>query len=132
MTVQATVDSIPVVTEFIDGELARMDCPMKTQAQIDVAIDELFGNIAHYAYGDGTGEATVRIDSDAMRHMVDISFLDSGTPFDPTKITDPDVLLSAEKRCIGGLGIFMVRKTMDGMKYERAEDKNVLTIFKSI
>ncbi|MBQ8162506.1 MAG: ATP-binding protein [Clostridia bacterium] len=132
MTVQATVESIPAITEFIDGELARMDCPMKAQAQIDVAIDELFGNIAHYAYGDRMGEATVRIDFDAMRQMVAISFLDSGIPFDPTKTTDPDVTLSDEERCIGGLGIFMVRKTMDGMTYERADDRNVLTIFKLI
>ena len=94
LTVQAIVENIPVVTDFIDAELETLDCPMRAQMQIDVAIDELFGNIAHYAYPNGTGEATVRFDHDATTRVVSITFIDSGIPFDPLKKADPDATIA--------------------------------------
>ena len=132
LTLNAALENIPLATEFIDGQLEALDCPMRAQMQIDVAIDELFGNIAHYAYPDGTGEAMVRLDFDEAAHMASISFVDNGVPFNPLEQTDPDVTLSAEKRDVGGLGIFMVKKTMDKLEYSHENGYNELTIHKRI
>lgn len=132
MTVAATVENIPRVTEFIDGQLEALDCPIKAQMQLDVAIDEIFGNIAYYAYAPDTGEATVRFDFDAQGRTVQITFIDAGVPFDPLAMAEPDVTLSVEERGIGGLGIFLVRRTMDDVKYRFENGRNILTIEKHI
>ena len=131
-TFEASIDRIPWLTEQIDTMLEELDCPMKVQLQIDVAIDELIANIASYAYGNGSGSATVRFDFDADTRTVAITFIDSGMPYDPVGKPDPDVTLSAEKREVGGLGIFLVKKTMDDMTYIRRDGRNELTIRKRI
>ena len=132
MTLAATVENISRVTAFIDAELEALDCSMKAQMQIDMAIDELFGNIAHYAYAPDEGEATVRFEFDALARIVSITFIDSGVPFDPLARLDPDVTLSAEERQIGGLGIFLVKKTMDDVIYRCENGQNKLTVRKRI
>ena len=132
MTLLAAKENIPRVTAFIDEQLEALDCPMKAQMQIDVAIDELFGNIANYAYGAGEGEATVRFDFDADSRTVSLTFLDRGVPFNPLTKDDPDVSASAEQRSIGGLGIFLVKKTMDQVTYRHENGMNVLMIQKRI
>ena len=132
LTIAAEIENIPAVTEFVDAELEECGCPMKTQMQIDIAIDELFGNIARYAYDPGTGEATVRVDVKENPTAVEITFIDGGVPYDPLKKADPDVTLSADEREIGGLGIFMVKKSMDNIAYEYRDGKNILSITKNI
>lgn len=132
LTVQAVLENIPTVTAFIDEQLEALDCPMKAQMKIDVAIDELFGNIAHYAYGEATGDATVKFVFDEATRMVSITFIDSGVPFNPLEKPDPDVTLSVEERGIGGLGIFMVKKSMDDVQYSYDNGFNILTIYKRI
>ena len=132
LTIAANLESITPVTAFIDEQLEALDCSMKAQMQIDIAIDELFGNIARYAYGEGQGDATVRFDFDEATRTVSITFNDSGMPFDPLEKADPDVTLSANEREIGGLGIFMVKKTMDKMEYSYENGFNILTIHKRI
>ena len=131
-TFEAVAENIPQLTELIDGQLEALDCSMKAQMQIDVAVDEIFGNIARYAYGDGRGDATVRFDFDGTSRMASISFLDRGMPFDPLKKADPDVTLSVEEREVGGLGIYLVKKTMDDMKYRYENGMNILTLYKHI
>ena len=131
LNIEAKVANIPVVTDFLDAALEEAGCPTKTLLQIDVAIDEIFTNIAQYAYEPGTGNATVRFEMEEPNTAV-ITFIDSGMAFDPTAKEDPDVSLSAEERQIGGLGIFMVKKTMDGMYYERRDGQNILQIRKTI
>ena len=118
---------VPFYIIYVDERLEALDCPPKAQMQIDVAIDELFGNIAHYAYEHGTGPATVRVDVEQQPLAVRITFIDHGKPYDPLAKEDPDVTLSAEERQIGGLGIFMVKKTMDDVKYEYRDGQNILT-----
>ena len=130
ITLESTVENIGKATEFVDSELEALGCPLKAQAAIDVAIDEIFGNISHYAYDPGTGPVTVRVESDSK--AVEITFMDKGKPFDPLKKADPDVSLSAEERKIGGLGIFLVKKTMDDMTYEYKDGQNILKIRKNI
>ena len=129
---KAALENIPAVTAFIDEQLEALDCPMKAQMQIDVAIDELFGNIAHYAYGGESGDATVRFGFDEDSRMVSIAFIDGGVPFNPLEQADPDVTLSAAERSIGGLGIFMVKKSMDQVAYRYENGCNVLIIYKRI
>ena len=129
---QAAVENIPQVTAFIDEQLEAQACSMKAQMQIDVAIDELFGNIARYAYGEGTGDATIQFDLDEATRVASVTFMDSGVPFDPLEKSDPDVTLSAEERAVGGLGIFLVKKTMDKVDYRYENGFNILVIQKKI
>ena len=105
---------------------------MKAQMQIDIAIDELFGNIAHYAYNPEVGDATVRVEVVEDPLAVIITFIDKGVPYDPLAKADPNVTLSAEEREIGGLGIFMVKKTMDDITYEYKDGQNILKIKKNL
>ena len=128
----ATVESLDEVLAFIDTELESVNCPMKIQMQLDVAVEELYVNIAHYAYAPGTGEATVSIDITQDPLNVTITFKDSGIPFDPTAKADPDVTLSAQERQIGGLGIYMAKKGTDEMKYEYKDGQNILSISKKL
>jgi len=129
LTVEARTENLPQVLAFVDGKLEAAGCSMKTQMQIDVAVEEIFVNIALYAYAPGSGEAVITMETgeDAV-----IGFHDRGTPFDPLAKEDPDVTLSAEKRQIGGLGIFMVKKSMDEMNYRYENGENILTIRKKL
>lgn len=132
MSINATVENIPTVTAFVDEQLEALGCPMKAQMQIDIAIDELFSNIAYYAYNPEVGPATVRVEVVDDPMAVKISFIDHGKPYDPLAKADPDTSLSAEERGIGGLGIYMVKKSMDEVNYEYRDGENILTIKKHI
>ena len=132
LTIAATVENIEVVTDFVGEQLEAYDCPMKAQMQINIAIDELFSNIAHYAYNPETGDATVRVEVIDDPLSVTITFIDKGIPYDPLKKEDPNITLSAEEREIGGLGIFMVKKTMDDITYEYKDGQNILKIKKNL
>ena len=132
LTIAAKVENIEAVTDFVNEQLEALDCPMKAQMQIDIAIDELFGNIAQYAYNPEIGQATVRVEVVEDPLSVVITFIDNGTPYDPLAKADPDTTLSADEREIGGLGIFMVKKSMDEVTYEYKDGQNILTIKKSL
>ena len=132
LRIAATVENIGVVTEFVNEQLEALDCPMKAQIQIDIAIDEIFGNIAHYAYNPQVGDATVRVEVLEDPLAVVITFIDQGVPYDPLAKADPNITLSAEEREIGGLGIYMVKKSMDDVSYEYKNGQNILTIKKKI
>lgn len=132
LTIPATVENIEKVTEIVNSQLEEINCPIKAKMQIDIAIDELFGNIAHYAYNPETGPATVRVEVTEAPISVIVTFIDHGIPYDPLKKDDPDVTLSAEERAIGGLGIFMVKKTMDEITYEYKDGQNILSIRKDL
>jgi anti-sigma regulatory factor (Ser/Thr protein kinase) len=132
LTVDAVVENIARVTDFVDGQLEELGCPVKAQMQIDIAIDELFGNIAHYAYNPEVGAATVRVEVVEEPLSVVVSFIDHGVPYDPLAKEDPDVGLSLEEREIGGLGIYMVKKSMDEISYEYRDGQNILRIRKEI
>lgn len=132
LTIDAAVENIAKVTEFVDGQLEELGCPMKAQMQIDIAIDELFSNIAYYAYNPKVGPATVRVEVAENPLSVVVTFIDKGVPYDPLAKSDPDITLSAEEREIGGLGIYMVKKSMDEISYEYKDGQNILKIKKSI
>lgn len=130
LTLEAKLDNLDQVLAFVDKFLEELDYPPKPQMQIDVAVEELFVNIARYAYAPKTGSMTIRIDKDPQG--VAITLIDRGMPFNPLAKLDPDVTLSSDERPIGGLGIFMVKKSMDGMEYQHQDGQNILTIRKKI
>lgn len=130
LSVEAAVQNIEPVTQFVNAELRAHRCSEKSRLQLDVAIDEIFGNIAQYAYAGEKGNVTVQIDIKDGVAM--ITFLDEGVCFNPLLAEEPDVSLDAGARTIGGLGIFLVKKTMDSFEYERRAGQNVLTLTKRI
>ena len=132
ITLEAALPNLAAATAFVDAELEAAGCPMKTQMQIDVALDELFSNVARYAYAPGQGEVTVICAFDAQTRVFTLRLRDRGMPYDPLKAPEPDTTLPAEARSIGGLGIFLVRKTMDSMDYAREGDENVVTVTKKL
>ena len=132
LELEAKVENLPTVLALVDEQLESVDCPMKIQMQIDVAVEEIFVNIAHYAYNPEVGNAMVRVEILPDVPSIDITFIDKGVPYDPLTKADPDVTLSAEERQIGGLGIFMVKKTMDDVKYEYVNGHNILTLKKGL
>lgn len=132
LTITAEVSNLETVTGFVEEQLEALECPMKAQIQINIAIDEIFGNIAQYAYAPEIGNVTVRVESEDEPKMVKLTFIDSGVPYNPLSVKEPDTTLSADQRPIGGLGIFMVKKSMDEMVYEYKEGKNILTIKKQL
>ena len=132
LTIAATVENIGTVTDVVDEQLEALDCPVKAQMQIDIAIDELFGNIAHYAYHPEVGNATVRVEVTEEPLAVIVTFIDRGVPYDPLNAAEPDITLSAEDRQLGGLGIYMVKKSMDEISYEYKDGKNILSIKKKL
>ena len=115
---------------FVDEMLEEYGCGMREQMAIDVAVDELFANIAHYAYHPETGYATVQVDVLQDPLSVEITFVDNGKPYDPLAKADPDITQSIEDRPIGGMGILIVKKSMDAVDYRYIDGKNILTIKK--
>ncbi len=132
ITLEAVLENIPVLTDFINAELEAVDCSMKAQMQIDVALDEIFSNISRYAYGDDDGIATVRFVFDEQNRIATICFHDKGVPYNSLDKTDPDVTLPAVERTVGGLGIFLVKKLMDNITYEYRDGTNILCISKKV
>lgn len=131
MVVEATADNITKVTAFANACMEQWGCPEIFQAQMDIAIDEVFGNIVRYAYPLQTGSAAVQVEVEGEPLTVIITFMDQGVPFDPLARETPDLSLGAEERPLGGLGIYMVKQSMDGIFYEYREGKNILQIRKS-
>ena len=126
----AVPGNLDAVQGFVEECLEEAGASMKTQMQMSVAVEEVFINIAHYAYAPGTGEAVVTVTLAGSPAAAAITFRDRGVPYDPLANSDPDVTLSADEREIGGLGIFMTKKLVDEMSYEYRDGENVLTLKK--
>ena len=131
-TFPAKTEALSDVLGYVEQTLEGYECPMKIQMAVCVAIEEVFVNVAHYAYGDGEGDMTLGIGFDEASRTVTFRMSDKGVPFDPLKKPDPDITLSAEDRDIGGLGIFITKKTMDTVEYAYENGENVLTMIKKI
>ena len=134
----ADTDNLNEVLAFVDEYLEAAGCSMKIQMQIDVSLEEMFVNVARYAYREGesvsSGDKTVllEVSLEEESHSLLLTLTDQGIPFDPTARRDPDVTLSLEEREIGGLGIYMAKKNMDEMTYERMDGKNILHMRKKL
>ena len=132
LEIDAITENLDEVIGFIDSVLEENDCPMKIQLQIELTVEEVFINIASYAYAPQIGTAKISVDVDGDKADVTMVFEDSGVPYDPLAKEDPDITLPASERGIGGLGIFLVKKNMNDVKYEYKDGKNVLTLTKSL
>ena len=132
ITVDAMIENMNTVTAFVDDFLDQIACPMKSRIQINIVIDEIFGNICHYAYKDSVGAVTVRVESGNTPKAVFLTFTDNGIPYNPLDTEDPDITLSSEERKIGGLGIYLVKKNMDELKYEYVNQQNRLWMEKRL
>ena len=131
-TFPAKIEFLNDVLGFVDRVLDRVACPMKMQTAICVALEEVFVNVAHYAYPDGEGDMSLQIGFDDQSRTVTFRMSDKGVPFDPLAKPDPDITLSAQDREIGGLGIFIAKKTMDSLNYSYENGENILTMIKKI
>ncbi|MBO4383908.1 MAG: ATP-binding protein [Clostridia bacterium] len=130
--VDADTGSLEAVIDHVGARLDALGCPPKTRMQMELAVEEIFVNIAHYAYAPEKGRAWIRAEADEAERELTVTFTDAGRPYDPTKRADPDVTLSADERNPGGLGIFLTKKLMDSVAYEYKDGKNVLTVRKKV
>jgi anti-sigma regulatory factor (Ser/Thr protein kinase) len=131
-TFKAKIEVLSDVLGFVDEQLESYACPMKVQSAVCVAIEEVFVNVARYAYEGGEGEVALGICFDKESRIITFRMSDKGIPFDPLKKPDPDITLPAEERAIGGLGIFITKKTMDSVEYVYDNGENVLIMTKKI
>lgn len=129
-TFPAKTEALSDVLGFVEQMLDSFECPIKIQVALCVAIEEVFVNVAHYAYGEGEGNMSLGIGFDEESRAITFRMTDKGIPFDPLKKPDPDISLSADEREIGGLGIFITKKTMDSLTYTYENNENILTMIK--
>ena len=132
LDITAVLENLDTVLQFVDTHLEQAECSPKIQMQIDLAVEEIFVNIANYAYHPETGPATVRVEVRPDGSAVTITFIDQGIPFDPLAKEDPDVTLPSEQRKVGGLGVFLVKQNMDDIQYEYLNGSNILTLKKEL
>lgn len=133
LKIEATIENLSKVFTFLQESLEQCDAPPKVKRQIKLCVEEIYMNITHYAYNPRTGMAKIGVelkDSNNEQERIVISFSDEGKPYDPLAKQDPDLELSLDDRPIGGLGIYLVKTTMDSVAYEHKDGQNVLTIEK--
>ena len=132
LTLEATLENLEKVLGFVEEQLKTNECSVKKLMQIQIAVEEIYVNIVHYAYQTETGMVTIGVCVGGNPVQATITFIDRGIPYDPLAGEEPDTTLSAEERKIGGLGIFIAKKSMDDVKYVYSQGQNILTIWKSL
>ena len=130
--IEAVKEKLPELQELIESRLEAIECPLRTLMQISVVVEEVFANIASYAYKSGRGRADICMEISDEPAVVTLRFADRGIPYDPLKRRDPDLSLPAEEREIGGLGVYMTKKLMDEVRYEYRDGQNILTLKKKL
>ena len=130
LTLDATIENLTPVTEYVTESLEERDCPLKIVMQIELVIEEIFMNVASYAYCPDIGVVTIQKSFDDEPRALNLTFIDSGKPYNPLEHKDPDTSLGVDEREIGGLGIFLIKKNVDDISYERRDGKNILSIKK--
>ncbi len=132
ITIPATLEELDTVLDFVNEQMELVGCSPRLMTQVDLAVEEINVNIANYAYHPEVGEAQVRCEAGGDPFSITIGFTDRGKPYNPLERETPDITASAEERQIGGLGILMVKKLMDDIKYEFRDGKNILILKKHI
>lgn len=132
LSIEALVDNLPQVMQFTEECLETAGCPIRAQMQISLAVEEIFVNIASYAYASEgkKGQAVIRVETAGDPERIEITFMDWGVPYNPLEKEDPDVSASSKERKIGGLGIFLTKKSMDDVSYEYRDSMNILKLTK--
>ena len=130
LKIPATLEGMDEVLAFVSSVLDVHGCTLQARTQLRMAIEELYVNVAHYAYPSRDGWAEIR--GSVENGVATFRIIDGGTPFDPLAKPDPDILLSGEERGIGGLGIYMVKNMVDEVKYDYRDGCNCLTLRKQL
>lgn len=131
LALKNNIDEINRLHAFIEEVGETFELPMKVVLNLNLVLEEAVTNVIMYAYPQEQNEhiyLTAKKQDDRLVFVL----TDSGIAFDPTQTPDADITLSADERQIGGLGIFLIRKIMNEVKYERIDDKNVLTLEKEL
>jgi sigma-B regulation protein RsbU (phosphoserine phosphatase) len=133
LCLKADVAELDELQSFIGKRLRAFACPEKTYKQVEVCVEEIFVNIANYAYSPGSGEVDVEVSSSFLGEEVRVSivFSDRGRPYNPLEHDDPDINLPFEEKPVGGLGILIVKRMMDSIQYRYEDGRNRLEISKS-
>lgn len=126
LQIEARTENLDELLAILREDMEKMGCPPDKQTAVEICAEEIFVNIASYAYGESTGDAYVW--EEVGENGITVCFRDKGVPYNPLKKEDPDTSLTAEERQIGGLGIFMVKNMMDDVSYEYKEGANCLTM----
>ncbi len=132
ITIQASMKHLPEVKSFVNENLDMTECSKKIRMNIYLSVEELFTNICSYAYGADVGDVTIEIELNDKKDTINITFIDTGIPYNPLEKEAPVVSGAATNRKIGGLGIFITKKLMDNMSYEYRNDENRLTVMKCL
>ena len=132
ITLTAVPENFAAAQEQVRSFLDSASCSMRTLFELDMVVEEVFINVASYAYPDSTGMVSLDLTLDEEQNFLCLTFRDSGIPYDPLRKQSPDLSAPAEKRPIGGLGIFLVQKYSDSLSYEYADGENRLTIGKKL
>lgn len=132
LEIEADVNQLNDVMAFIEENLDEAGAAPKTAMQVNLAVEEIFVNIAHYAYAPGKGNAAILVDVDKEAGELSVQFRDTGVPYNPLEKEDPDLTIPVAERQIGGLGIFMTKKVMDDVIYEHKDGQNILTLKKKL
>lgn len=132
LKLEAKVENLSLVNDFLERLLLPLNCSVKTQMQLELVVEEIFVNIANYAYGDKIGQAKVQ--GQVMKNplRLELTFIDEGKPYNPLEREEPDLNQKMEERAIGGLGIFLVKKNVDELHYHYEAGQNILTLCKHI
>ena len=132
ITLEALDENLEAAQEFVRNQVEPLCNDTSIQLQLDLVVEEIFVNIAHYAYAPQTGSVTITCKVSTEPARLTVSFADSGKPFNPLEKPDPDVTLSSEERSIGGLGIFLVKKYMTSVNYDYKDGKNIFTLTRDL
>lgn len=132
ITVLAIIEKLDTVMQFVDHHLETANCSQMVIGQVELAVEEIYTNIANYAYHPEHGTAKIHCEVKGEPLQIIIGFSDEGKPYNPLERKTPDMTAGVEEREIGGLGIFLVRKMMDEVEYQFVDGKNILTIRKNV
>jgi anti-sigma regulatory factor (Ser/Thr protein kinase) len=128
----AEIEQLGVILELVSDTLGRIGVPKECVFKMKLAADEIFTNIANYAYPGGEPEKWAMVELGVSDGLINMTFIDGGVPFNPLAASEPDTSLGLEDRPVGGLGIFIVKSFMDEMSYSRENCRNILTVKKTV
>uniref|UniRef100_UPI004055AEED ATP-binding protein n=1 Tax=Agathobacter sp. TaxID=2021311 RepID=UPI004055AEED len=132
LRLQASTDTLYTVLDSIEAHLDKNGCPEDIKTEVLIAVEEIYVNIANYAYNGNAGEAVVQMEVRQNPKLCRVVLKDRGIPYNPLGQEEPDISLSAEEREVGGLGIFMVKQFMDKVEYRYENGYNILMLEKNL
>ena len=132
LNIEAKVENLDIVNDFINKSIGAVECSKKAIMQLGVVVEEIFVNIASYAYKDEVGIATVQVEVKDNPPAIDLTFIDSGVEYNPLANEDPDLDVAVEERQIGGLGIYLVKNMVEEISYKYEGGKNILSLTKNL